>query len=189
MTDQELAEANARIEQLLHEFGAHSDEDVGAGVHELVRLLSGLYGAGLGRALTLIGAHPQGGAAVVARLGEDPLVGALLALHDLHPLDLPQRVAGAVERVRSFAAMRGASVTLVEATADVARLRIDIATPTGSAAADDIALALHEAIGRMAPDVRHVRIDRSDMQPAAPLIQITRSRPAAAPAPGVERRR
>jgi hypothetical protein len=184
MTDQELAEANGRIEELLHELGAHPDRDVVSRVHELVRLLSGLYGAGLARVLTLTGAHPQGGAAVVARLGEDPLVGALLALHDLHPLDLAGRVARAVEHVRPFAAMRGASVTLVETTEEAVRVRIGMATPAGRAAADDIAHAIQEAIGRLAPDVARVAIERSDEQPASPLIQITVGRRAGSPAHG-----
>jgi hypothetical protein len=184
MTDQELAEVNGRIQALLDEIGAHPDGDVAPRVHALVRLLSGLYGAGLGRVLTLIGGHPQGGADVVARLGEDPLVGALLALHGLHPLDLPARLARAVDQVRPFAAMRGASVTLVEGVADSARVRIGLATPSAHAAADDIAHAVQDGIGRLAPEIVHVFVERVGGPPDAPLIQITRAPRASTPAHG-----
>ena len=61
---------------------------------ELVRLLLRFYGAGLEQAVTIVRA--SGGDALVHRLAADPLVGGLLALHDLHPVPLRDRVEHAM---------------------------------------------------------------------------------------------
>ena len=49
-----------------------------------MRLLMRFYGAGLEQVVGI--ARAAGGDAMVHRMAADPLVGALLALHDLHPV-------------------------------------------------------------------------------------------------------
>jgi hypothetical protein len=80
----------ARIEDVLD----HLDPRVRPAGEEVVRLLMRFYGAGLEQVMTVAGA--AGGDALVHRLAADPLVGSLLALHDLHPVPLRARVEQAM---------------------------------------------------------------------------------------------
>ena len=64
---------------------------VAAAAEELVGLLVGLYGDGLGRIVAVLGEQGEAGEAMLAKLADDPLVESLLLLHGLHPLDVDAR--------------------------------------------------------------------------------------------------
>ncbi|MCC9308901.1 hypothetical protein LN042_17710 [Kitasatospora sp. RB6PN24] len=78
-----------RIEDLLDRLSG--DPEVSAVGDQLVRALMEFYGAGLARIVQLVGA-----ATVSRTLVDDELVAHLLALHDLHPEELPARIARAL---------------------------------------------------------------------------------------------
>src|ERR1017187_4782930 len=59
---------------------------------ELVRLLLGLYGDGLGHIMAALHESGDAVAAVLDKRLADPLVESLLVLHDLHPLDVDARI-------------------------------------------------------------------------------------------------
>ncbi|MEV6825181.1 NifU family protein [Amycolatopsis sp. NPDC051102] len=64
---------------------------------EIVRQLTDLYGEGLTR---IVGTLREHAPASVGAIAADDVVGDLLALHDLHPLDTPARVRRALDRIR-----------------------------------------------------------------------------------------
>ncbi|MEV5712943.1 NifU family protein [Amycolatopsis mediterranei] len=64
---------------------------------EIVRHLTDLYGEGLTRIVGTLREHAPASVGVIAA---DDAVGALLALHDLHPLDTQARVRRALDRIR-----------------------------------------------------------------------------------------
>ena len=73
-----------RIESLLRKLRVSLDDETMADVEEALSLVTGLYGAGLARAVDMLKATDEGDA-LVTRLTEDELVATLLVLHDLHP--------------------------------------------------------------------------------------------------------
>src|ERR1700730_14251302 len=83
----------------------------------LVRALLGLYGEALARIIE-IGSRADAGA-LADELTADDLVGHLLALHGLHPLDVPQRVARALSELQ----LPGVQPELVGIASGVVRLR------------------------------------------------------------------
>jgi len=85
-----------RIEVLLAGLG-ESDPQSREMADEVIRLLMELYGAGLAKAMELLRA--DGRADLGLRLADDRLVGSLLLLHGLHPLDAESRVRRALARV------------------------------------------------------------------------------------------
>ncbi|MDP9220184.1 MAG: NifU family protein, partial [Actinomycetota bacterium] len=91
-----------RIEALLGELDAAGDPAVRSRAEELVRLLMEFYGAGLARMAAGLEAAGAGGRELLETLAEDELVGGLLVLHDLHPVDLETRVGRALDRVRPY---------------------------------------------------------------------------------------
>jgi hypothetical protein len=174
VTADDLAAVNERIESLITELETHPDPEIAPRVHDLVRSLCGLFGAGFARVLALTGAHPGGGQPLVNRLAEDPLIGSLLLLNDQHPQDLQHRLTATLERLRPYAAMRGASVSLLAVEGTRVRLQVTAATPSGGQAAADVEHEARAVLEAAAPEITDLEFEH----PAEPLplIQITRPR-------------
>ena len=118
-----VRQAGERIEELLATLRSASGS-AAAAAEELVRLLLGLYGDGLGHIMDALSAEGAAGEAVRDRLLADPLVESLLLLHDLHPLDVDTRVQRALDRVRPYLGSHAGGVEYLGTGPDgVARLR------------------------------------------------------------------
>lgn len=155
------AEVAQRIEGVLDEFDPRSRV---AG-EELVRLLMQFYGSGLEQIVTI--ARAAGGDALVQRMAADPLVGGLLALHDLHPVELRARV----EHAMAVAARK-----LGSHAADAELLGIDpdgtvrVAVPALGCGSETIREIVADELMAAAPDSPGVSFVERDPGPA--LLQI-----------------
>ncbi|WP_410608094.1 NifU family protein [Amycolatopsis sp. lyj-109] len=134
-------------------------------VEEIVRQLTDLYGEGLTRIVGTLREHAPG---LVGALAADDVVASLLALHDLHPLDAPARVRGALDRIRP----QVGAVGYLGTDDGVVRLSLGASRGCSSAARATVAAAVRDA----APELTGVEIV------AAPaLYQIGMGPPGAAP--------
>ena len=97
-----VRDVGARVEELLDGLRSGAVSGVAPAAEELVRLLVGLYGDGLGHIVAVLGDQGEPGVAMLHKLAEDPLVESLLLLHDLHPLDVDARIQRALDRVRPY---------------------------------------------------------------------------------------
>jgi Fe-S cluster biogenesis protein NfuA len=132
---------------------------------EVVRLLMRFYGAGLEQALGV--ARAAGGDALVHRLAADPLVGALLALHDLHPVPLRTRVEHAMAAAARKLGSHGGDATLLGIDDD-GTVRIEVAA-TGCGAGT-VREVVTDEVTAAAPDAAGVTfVDRA---PQPTLLQI-----------------
>ena len=140
-----------RIEQILEELG-------GGPAEELVRLLMQLYGAGLEKIVEIVN-----GSEYAEQMADDKLVGSLLLLHDLHPVDAETRLRRMLTRLeRSF----GSHLELEGIDGNTARIRVERnGTPLPPGIGDVIERAALDA----APDLSGVSILGL---PAEPLVQI-----------------
>src|ERR1700753_3819622 len=86
-----------RIEVLLQEVSSFSDPHVSETVEELVQSLLDMYGEGMKRLLELTIQTGASGHALVEKFTSDDLIGSLLLLHGLHPVDLKTRVIQALD--------------------------------------------------------------------------------------------
>ena len=119
-----------------------------------------LYGAGLARTLEILG--PEN----AARIAEDKLVGSLLLLHGLHPVDASTRVAEALRRLQRR--LDGHNLCLEEFTDGRARVRVVL---NGGKPPASLAATIERAISESAPDMASVEIEGLPaVQPA--LVQI-----------------
>ena len=117
-----VRQSGDRIEEILGSLRS-AGPAAAAAAEELVSLLVGLYGDGLGRIVAGLGDAGQGG--LLARLAEDPLVESLLLLHDLHPLDAGTRIQRALDRVRPHLGSHAVGVEYLGVTDGVAHLRLE----------------------------------------------------------------
>jgi hypothetical protein len=159
--DVSAGEVAERVDELLAELTAAGDPRAAAAADELTRCLVRLYGAGLARIVTAIGPERT------AELAADPLVESLLLIHDLHPLDVDDRVRRAVT-----ASWPGSGeLEYLGRDADgVVHLRL--AGAAGCQGSRSAALqAVERAVTLAAPEVTEVEV--AIPPPPPPLLQVT----------------
>ncbi|MGW2562745.1 hypothetical protein ACWCXB_26555 [Streptomyces sp. NPDC001514] len=172
-------EAGRRVEEILDRLAANGDEQACATAEELVRVLMDFYGAGLARTVELLGrpavARP-GGDPLAGLLG-DELVASLLVLHDLHPEDVPTRIARALRSVKHSVESAG-----YDESTGVLRLRVTGATGCGCPSTQEVARqAAAEALARFAPEVTAVELDTTAAASREPALLQIASRPPHTP--------
>ena len=162
-----------RIEQVLDSL----DPAARPGAEELVTLLMRFYGAGLEQIVTI--GRAAAGDAVVQRMAADPLVGGLLALHDLHPVDLRTRVEHAVARAQRSLGSHGADAGLLGIDDDGT---VRVALSGSGCGATTVREVVTDAVTAAAPDAAGVTFVE---EPAGPtLLTIGMGAPASSAPPG-----
>jgi hypothetical protein len=164
-TDLDAAGLANRIEELLDGIAETGGPQVAHAAEELVRVLMRFYGAGLEQVVSVVRAG--GGDAMVHRLSADPLVAGLLALHDLHPVPVAQRLDHALETARRRLGAHGSGITLGEVDDDGA---IHVLLAGGGCGADTVKDVVAGAITELVPEVTGVVFDAEPVGP--PLLQI-----------------
>jgi Fe-S cluster biogenesis protein NfuA/nitrite reductase/ring-hydroxylating ferredoxin subunit len=169
-----VRQAGERIEELLATLRSTSGS-AGAAAEELVRLLLGLYGDGLGRIMDALATEGAAGDAVRDRLLADPLVESLLLLHDLHPLDVDTRIQRALDRVRPYLGSHAGGVEYLGTGPDgVARLRLEGSCHGCPSSTVTVQLAIEGAVQDAAPEVTEVVVEGMTEPPGPQLLQIGR---------------
>ena len=174
-----VSKAGERIEELIAQLRPGADGTVAAGdpaatAEELVRLLVGLYGDGLGAILRVLAAHGPAGDQMIAELAGDPLVEALLLLHDLHPLDVDARIQRALDQVRPYLGSHAGGVQYLGVTDGVARLRLEGSCHGCPSSTVTVRLAIEGAVLDAAPEISEVVVEGMTTAPEPALLQIGR---------------
>ncbi|HVV29395.1 MAG TPA: NifU family protein [Mycobacteriales bacterium] len=162
-----------RVEELLAVLQGEGDVAAEAG-DELVRALVRFYGDALSSIVA--GVDPE----VVQRLAQDEAVGAVLVLHDLHPVDVTTRVVQALDRVRPALGLHEGGVELLELTSDgVAKLRLQGSCHGCPSSQLTVRSGIEVAVLRAAPEVARVEVEgMTDAAPAGDLLQILPAPPS-----------
>src|SRR5205085_6265147 len=109
---------------LLREAERLADPAARARLQEVVQAVLDLHGAGLERLLGHLAEAGEAGRAALDACARDDVVGGLLLLHGLHPLDLEARVRQALDAVRPALRAHGGNVALLGVRAGLVRLRL-----------------------------------------------------------------
>jgi Fe-S cluster biogenesis protein NfuA len=170
MTTLDAREFQSRLERLdalLRE--AERSPDLGARgrTQELLRAVLDVHAAGLQRLLEHVTAAGDAGRAIVDACARDDVVGGLLLLHGLHPLDVEARVRQALERVRPYLRSHGGNVELLRVEDGVVRLRLQGSCHSCPSSAATMQHTVEEAIYGRAPEVTAVEVEGvADVTPA-----------------------
>ncbi|MGE5134593.1 MAG: NifU family protein [Gemmatimonadota bacterium] len=160
-----------QIEALLAQLRAGGGP-AAAAAEELVGALVGLYGDGLSRIAAALTGEGPAGAAILRQLADDPLVGSLLLLHDLHPLDVDTRIQQALDRVRPYLGSHAGGVQYLGVTGGVARLRLEGTCHGCPSSTVTVRLAIEGAVTEAAPEVTEVVVEGVTAPPEPKLLQI-----------------
>jgi Fe-S cluster biogenesis protein NfuA len=148
-----------RVDSLIRDVERFSDPDARARTQELLQTVIELHGAAIERLLEKLAEAGDTGLALIDSLAGDDLVGCILLLHGLHPLDLETRVCQALDKVRPLLRSHGGNVELVGLAGGVARLRMLGSCEGCPSSAMTLRLAIEEAIFEKAPDVTAIEVD------------------------------
>jgi Fe-S cluster biogenesis protein NfuA/nitrite reductase/ring-hydroxylating ferredoxin subunit len=169
-----VRDVGARVEELLAALRSGTAAEPGPVAEELVGLLVGLYGDGLGRIVAVLADGGAAGAALLDRLTDDPLLESLLLLHDLHPLDVDARVQRALDRVRPYLGSHAGGVQYLGVHDGVARLRLEGSCHGCPSSTVTVQLAIQGAVQDAAPEVTDVVVEGMTAPPGPQLLQIGR---------------
>lgn len=167
-----LGSAGERISSLLDALGSGGPVARDR-AEDLVRQVTELYGAGLERILHLLDSQGVLGPGTVSALTSDPLVSGLLLIHGLHPVDLPGRVAGALDSVRPYLGSHGGDVELLGISEEgVVRLRLLGSCQGCPSSSVTLKLAVEDAIETAAPEVTAIEVEEAAPATVPALIPV-----------------
>jgi hypothetical protein len=156
-----------RVEALVGALEGCRDPAAREGARELVRALLDLHAAGLARMLHLASDRAEPGQ-VVERFAQDDLVSGLLLLHGLHPVPLADRVARALDRVRTDLRRRGGEADLLGVTTEAVRVRLRGDPSAGPV----LRRAVEDALTEAAPDVPRVVFEEAWDRPPSGRVAL-----------------
>jgi Fe-S cluster biogenesis protein NfuA len=130
---------------------------------ELIQLLMDVHGAGLDRIMEMIFESGVSGPAIagqdiIARLGQDSIVGSLLLLYSLHPDDLEKRLHRAMDRMRPRLRKLACTADLIRFDDGMVQVQITASGHTCGSSAKDVKAMVEDGIYEFAPDVVSLEI-------------------------------
>lgn len=156
----DVESAMRQLDGLLQEVDQLPDPAAREHTGRIIQGLLAFHGAGLRNILGRIARAGEPGRALIDELARDELVGSLLLLYDLHPMDMPARVEAALERVRPSLASHGGDVQLLGVTAEgVVRLAMRGNCHGCPSSAATLKMTVERAIYEAAPDAAAVHVD------------------------------
>src|SRR4051794_21951896 len=119
----ELQASLQELDALIREVDRFADPEARAHTREIVQAILDLHRLGLERMIGRVEEAQDRGSAILDAFTRDDVVGGLLLLHGLHPLDLETRVRQALDEVRPYLRSHGGNVELLGVEDGVVRLR------------------------------------------------------------------
>jgi len=180
-----LRMTSEQLDAIIHELDEHVDPTVRHRIREVVGLMMELHGAGLERVLELAADSALGSPALVTRMADDPLLGPLLLIHDLHPHDLETRLSRRLDRLRPRIAANGCRADVVAVAGDVATVRVEGIERLSATPAEELKALIETTLLEAAPELTTLVIERGQSlttTPSTPLLQIMRRSDLNAPA-------
>jgi Fe-S cluster biogenesis protein NfuA len=178
--DPNLQQLSAEIEELGRKVESIADPSVRADVLALVHSVMELHAAGLGRILEILSDRKLAGHEAMDAIAADDLAGSLLSLHGLHPVDINERVLGAVVKAQDELRAQGATLEFVRFDdAGVVHLRLAGGGHGCGSSTTSLQRSVEDAIYDAAPEIASVQIELASA-PAQALVQL---QPMASAAP------
>ncbi len=162
MNDVEIPERDAeevvnQLSALVEELEAYPDEELRNKVLNLVQIILELHGDALRRILTTFESLPLK-AEIHSRLLGDDVIRAILLIHGLLPVELPARVAAAIDELRPLLLSQGCDVELLDVNNGRARMRL-MRSGKGAPPLAALKLEIEKVLDVAAPDLLGIDIE------------------------------
>lgn len=167
MDERESQSQAARIEELLREVATFPDAHLRVRIEELLQALLSIYGEGLARVLEMTEQASAADRSLVETFAGDELVGSLLLLHGLHPVDLETRIRQALDGLRAALQSRGVSIELTCLEHGAAYLWLAGNCNGCSSSLNALKQSIEQAIYTAAPDLDEIHFEEAPPQRTA----------------------
>jgi Fe-S cluster biogenesis protein NfuA len=157
--DAERQRRAERIEMLIREVSMFTNTHARETTEELMQCILDMYGEGLARILELTMQAEEAGFPLVRAFTRDELIGSLLLIHDLHPVDLKTRIARALDEVRPRLVLHGGNVEFIRLENNVAYLRLEGSCHGCPSSTVTLKQLIEEAIYKAAPDLEGLEVE------------------------------
>ncbi|HEV2582682.1 MAG TPA: NifU family protein [Ktedonobacteraceae bacterium] len=148
-----------RIETLVQQVSSFSNIHARETTEELVQCILDMYGECLARILELSIQADAAGFPLVRSFTRDDLIGSLLILHGLHPVDLETRVMRALDEVRPQLVLHGGNVEFLKIEDNVAYLRLNGSCHGCPSSTVTLKQLIEGAVRKAAPDLERLDVD------------------------------
>ncbi len=148
-----------RVDELVQAIETWADPNLRAKAVELVQTLMDFHGAGIDRMMEITANAGAAGYAIFDDFARDDLVGNLLLLYGLHPLEIETRIANALEKVRPSLNLHEGGVELLSVKDGVVYLRLEGNCDGCPSSALTLKHTIEEAIYAAAPDVISIEVE------------------------------
>ena len=169
----EMQTCAQRIEELVQRIEGLADANAREIAVELVQELMRMHGTALERMLEIV--CERKGQEIIEAFARDELIGPLLLLYELHPLDQETRVREAIERVRPYLRSHGGDVELLRISDGVVHLRLRGSCHGCASSAQTLRLAIEAAIYEAAPEIAALEVE-GVAQPATSFVSLESGR-------------
>ena len=144
---------------------------------ELVQALMDFHGAGIDRMMEITANKGAAGFAIFDEFANDDLVGNMLLLYGLHPLDIETRIKNALEKVRPSLNLHEGNVELFSVKDGVVNLRLQGNCDGCPSSALTLKHTIEEAIYAAAPDVIAIEVENlTETQDKNGFVQIGKAK-------------
>ncbi len=162
MSDVEIPERDAeevinQLSALVEELEAYPDEELRERVLDLVQIILELHGDALRRIMATFESLPLK-QEIHSRMLTDDVIRAILLIHNLLPVELPIRVAAAIDGLRPLLLEQGCDVELVGVDNGRASLRL-MRSGKGAPPVVALKLEIEKALDVAAPDLLGIDIE------------------------------
>jgi Fe-S cluster biogenesis protein NfuA len=147
------------LDTLLQEAERLADPAARGRLREIVQAILDLHGVGLERLLEHVAQAEEAGRGIFDACAKDDVVGGMLLLHGLHPLDVDERVRQALDSVRPYLRTHGGNVELIEVRDGVVRLRLEGSCHQCPSSSVTMQQTIEEAVYGRAPEVTVVEVE------------------------------
>jgi Fe-S cluster biogenesis protein NfuA len=135
---------------------------------QIIQTLMEYHGAGLSAMMERVAGAGVVGQSIISDFAQDDLIGSLLLLYGLHPLDLDARVRQGLEKVRPYLKSHGGNVELLGITdAGVVRLKMQGSCHGCPSSAATLKNSIEQAIYDKAPDVAGIEVENDESAEAS----------------------
>ncbi len=170
--DGEFQEQIRQLGKLVAQFDELPDSAVKSAGRELLQLLMDVHGRGLERAMEIVFDAGNSAPGIIAKLGQDPIVGNLLLLYSLHPDELETRVQKALERMRPRLRKLSCTVELEHVHESSVRVRLTTSDHSCGSSVGDIRSIVEDGMYEFAPDVTSLEIAGLEETAAAGFVTL-----------------
>ncbi|GER91112.1 hypothetical protein KDW_52740 [Dictyobacter vulcani] len=158
-----------RIDVLIQQVATLADPQARTMAQELVQCTMAMYGDCLARMLEVIGQSELAGTEIIAALGADELVGPLLLLHGLHPVDMQTRIQRALEEQRPYLQKHGGDVELVRIEEGIGYFTFKGSCQGCAASSSKLLRSIEEAIYQVAPELDEIIAVEAEKRAVQPV--------------------